>query len=76
MLVRFGAQIGKIDISIFQTGDRHNLETGHRRTRRVRSVSRCWNQTNIAMRFTPGRVIFADREQPRVFSLRSGIGLQ
>ena len=76
VLIGFGAQIGKIDISIFQTGDRHNFETGHDRTRRVRSVSRCWNQTNIAMRFTPGRVIFADREQPRVFSLRSGIGLQ
>ena len=76
VLVGFGAQIGKIDISIFQTCDRHNFKAGHDRAGRICSVRGCRDETNVAMRFTARRVILADREQPGVFSLRSGIGLQ
>ena len=34
------------------------------------------NEANVAMRFVARLVIFADREQPGVFALRSGIRLQ
>jgi len=69
VFVRFGAQIGKINVSVFQTGDRHNFETGHDRTGWICPVRRSWDETNRTMRFATRRMIFADREQSRIFSL-------
>src|SRR5437870_10438200 len=76
VLIGLGAQIGQIDISIFQTRDRHDLKPSHHCAGWICPMRGSWYETNAAMRFTSGRVIFADREQPRVFSLRAGIGLQ
>jgi len=76
MFIRFGTQMSKIDISIFQTGNRDNLEAGHHRAGRVRAVSRGRYEADIAMRFVARRVILADRQQAGEFTLRSGVGLQ
>jgi hypothetical protein len=76
VLVGFGAQVGKIDVSIFQTCDRHNLKAGHHCAGWICPVRGSGYETNVAMRFTARGVILADREQARVFSLRPGIGLQ
>ena len=76
MFVCFRAKIGKIDVAIFQTCNRHNLESRHDRAGRIGAVRRCRNETNVAMRFAARRVIFANRQQTCEFALRSGIRLQ
>jgi len=66
----------EVDISIFQAGDRDNLETSHGRAGWIRAVSRGRYKANNAMGFVARSVILADRQQARVFALRSGIRLQ
>jgi hypothetical protein len=63
VLVCFGAQIGEIDIAIFQTCDRNNFEPGHDRTGLDSFMRRSWDETNVTMRFTTRCVILPDREQ-------------
>ena len=76
VLIRFGAQIGEIDVAIFQRRDRHDFETGHDRAGRIRPVRRVRDETDVAMTFAARGVIFVNREQARVFALRAGIRLQ
>ena len=73
---RFRAQIGEIDVAIFQTRDRHDFESGHDRARRIRSVGGCRNEADVAMRLAARCVILANGEQSGVFALRSGVRLQ
>ena len=75
-VVRLRAQIGEIDVAIFQACDRHDLEPGHDRARRIRSVGGSRNEADVAMRLVARSVILANREQSGVFALRSGIRLQ
>ena len=76
MLICFCAQIGKIDIAIFQTRNRENFKTGHHRAGGICPVRRGRDETDLTMGLAARRVILADREQPGEFSLRSSIGLQ
>ena len=76
MLLGFGAQIGKIDVSILQAGDGDYPKPSHVCARRVRAVSRGRYEANIAMGFVARRVILADGQQTCVLALRSGIWLQ
>ena len=76
VLVRFRAQIGNIDISIFQTGNRDNFESSHHCAGWIRAVRRGRNETNVAMRFPARCVILVNGEQTCEFTLRSGVGLQ
>ena len=74
--VGFCAQIGEIDVAIFQAGDRHDFESGHHGARRVGAVRGSRNETDIARGFTARRVIFPDRQEPGVFALRAGVRLE
>jgi hypothetical protein len=56
------AQIGKIDIPIFQAGYRDNFETSHGCAGRVRAVGRSRYEANIAMGFVARSMIRADRQ--------------
>ena len=76
MLIRFGAQVGKINIAIFQTRNRYNFETGHDRAGRIRPVRGGWDETDIAMRLAARCMILADVEQSGVFASGFGVGLQ
>ena len=76
--MRFGfcPQIREIDVAIFQTTDSDNPEPSHDCARWIRSMGRGRDQTNIALRLASGGMIFANREQSRIFALRPGIRLQ
>ena len=76
VLVGFGAQIGKIDVAIFQRRRRDDFEAGHDRAGGIGSVGRGGDEADVAMRFAARRVIFANGEQAGVFALRAGVGLQ
>src|SRR5438067_6253143 len=46
--VRFRAEIGEVDVAIFQAGDWNNFEPGHDRARRVGAVRGSRNETDVA----------------------------
>ena len=48
MGVDFGAEIGEIDVAIFEAGDGDDFESGHDGAGRVRSVSRGRDETDVA----------------------------
>ena len=72
----FRAQIGQIDVAIFQARHWHDFESGHDRARRVRAVGGSRDEADVAMRFAARRVVLADREQSGVFALRAGVRLE
>ena len=76
VFVGLGAQIGKVDVAIFQTRNRDNLESRHHRAGRVGPMRRGGDEAYVAMRFTARGMIFTNREQTCEFTLRAGVGLQ
>src|SRR4029077_20452736 len=75
MPFRFAPEIRNIDIPLGVTLNPNDFEAGHRRGGWIRTVRGCWNQADVSMAFAPMLEIFTDRQQPRVFPLRSGVWL-
>jgi len=72
----FGAEISDIDVAVFVTGDSDDFESRHDGAGGIGSVGRRWDKANIAVRFTSAGMIFANHEQPRVFTLRTSVWLE
>ena len=75
MLLRSFSKIIDIDVSLGVALHRDNLEASHGRRGRIGSVRRGRNQANISLSLSALTMIFPNHQQPGVFSLRSGIGL-
>ena len=75
ILLGLGSKILQIDVPVLRGLDGHHLPADHLRRGRVRAMSAHRNETDIAMLLTPRRVIAGNRQQPRVFPLRAGVGL-
>ena len=76
VLGRLRRQILLIDVALVITGDSHHLEAGHHGTGGVGAMGAGGDQTDVAMGFTAGAVPGANHQQPGVFPLGTGIGLQ
>ena len=72
-----GAEVGEVDVAVGVAGDRHDLDAGHRRRwrgwcrGREVGIRQMWRWL-LAARL----VVRADGEQPGVFALRAGVGLE
>ena len=64
-----GAQVGEIDVTIFETAHRDDAEAGHDGAGRVGSVGGGGNETNVPVRLAARSVIPADGEQAGVLAL-------
>jgi len=71
-----GPQVVHIHVASVITGNNLYLHTGHNGRRRIGAVGGCWNQALIPVTLSPGLVVASDSEQPGVFTLGSGIGLE
>ena len=76
MLLAFGLQIGHIDIALRVAGGDDNFHARHLRAGRVRAVRRRRDQADVALALAVRFQISLDDQQPGVFALRTGIGLQ
>src|SRR6476660_6663930 len=76
MLLSFDPQISQIDVAILETRDGHDLESRHDRACRIGPVGRSRNETNVAMSFATGTVVFTNRQEPGIFALGAGIRLK
>ena len=71
-----GAEIADIDVASDIAGDHHDFHAGHAGGGRIGAVRRGGDQAHLAMRLAARSVVAADRQQPGIFALRAGIGLQ
>ena len=49
------AQVGDVDVAVRVAGDRHDLEAGHHRARRVRAVGGDGDEAHVAVRVAAAR---------------------
>ena len=69
MRLGLGAEIGEIDVAVFETAHRNDAEAGHYGAGRVGSVGGSRNETNVTVRLAARRVVTADGEQAGVLAL-------
>jgi hypothetical protein len=69
VLIRFTAQITKLDVSLDVTSHRDHAQTGHNCAGRIRAVRRGGDEADIAMRLAPVCLPCSNNEQTRVFPL-------
>ena len=50
--LRLGLEVGHVDVPVLIGRHDDNLQPGHHRARRIRSVSRCGDQHDVALRIT------------------------
>ena len=74
--VGLGLEVGHVDVAVGIARDDHHLHAGHLRRRGIGAVRGRRDQAHVAMRLAAARVIGLDHQQPRVFALRPGVGLQ
>ena len=75
VLFRHGPKVVQINVTIRGRLNWHNLPSNHMGRRRIGTVRRHRDQTNIAMTLIVCTVITCDAQQPRIFPLRARIGL-
>ncbi len=76
VLRAFQRQVVEIDVAHRVALHHDDFQPGHLRARRVRAVRRFRDQAHVALRLPARLVPGLDREQPGVFALRAGVGLQ
>jgi hypothetical protein len=74
--VGFRAEIGEIDIAVFQASHRDHFEAGHHGARWVSAVRRSRYEADVAGRLAARGVIFPDGQQSCVFALRTSVWLK
>ena len=72
----FGAKVGDVNVAIGVARDGDDFHSGHDGAGGIGAVRGSGNKANVAMRLAARFVIRADDEQPGVFALRTGVGLQ
>ena len=76
MLLCFRAQILHIHIALVIAGHRHHTHARHHGAGWIGAVGTRWDQANISRSLATGAMPGTNHEQPCVFALRSGIGLE
>ncbi|MNZ36292.1 hypothetical protein D3C78_537080 [compost metagenome] len=71
----FFLEVIQVDVARLVTLDDHHAHPGHLRRRGIGAVRRRRNQADIAAALLPALMVFADRQQPGVFALGTGVGL-
>ncbi len=69
-------EVGEIDVAVAIAAHHHHPQAGHLRAGRIGAVGGGRDQADIAVFRAAAGVIGADRQQPGVFTLGAGIGLQ
>ena len=69
-------QLGEVDVAPFVAARDHHLHARHLSARRIRAVGARRDQADGAMPLAAGLLPGADHEQPGVFPLAAGVGLQ
>ncbi len=72
----FGFEIGDIDVAVFIAGHGHDFEPTHRRAGRIGAVGAGGNEANVPGVIATRFVVSTDREESRVFALRTRVGLE
>ena len=75
VLGHLALEVAEIDVAVLVAAHDHDAKAHHLRTRRVGAVRRGRNQADVA-RLTFPFVVRTDGEQPRIFALGAGVGLQ
>jgi len=70
------AEIGDVDVAVRVARDGHDLEAAHRGARGIRAVRAGGDETDVAVALAARFVKCADDEEPGVFALRAGVGLE
>ena len=76
VLGSLGRQILLIDVALVIAGHGDHLEAGHHGTGGIGSMGAGGDQTDVAMGLTAGAMPGANHQQPCIFPLGTGIGLQ
>ena len=76
VLLALGAQIGQVDVAQRVALHHHHLHADHAGAGRVGAVRRFGNQADVALRIAAAGVPGADCQQPGIFALAAGVGLQ
>ncbi len=76
MRLGLGLQIGDVDIAFSVACHDDDFHPCHHRAGGIGAVGGLRDEADVAMALPAVTMIFMNDEQPRVFSLRSGIGLQ
>jgi len=76
VLLCLGAKIVEDDVAVAVAGDDNDLQSGHRRARRIGAVGGRRNEDDIAFRLAPIAMIRTNRHQPGELTLGSGIRLE
>ena len=71
-----GLKIGEIDVAVLVAGDHLHRHPGHHGARRIGAVGGARDQTDVAPALAAALVIAADHQEPGIFTLAAGIGLQ
>jgi len=69
-------EVGQLHVAVAVALHHHHAQSRHLGAGRIGAVGRGGDQADIAPCFAAARVIAADREQPGVFALGAGVGLQ
>ena len=75
VLLRFGAEVCHVDVTVFVAVDDDDAQPCHDGARRVGAVGRGGDQAYVAVPIAAGFVVLADTEQAGVLALGAGIGL-
>ena len=73
---RLGLEIRHVDIAVGIARDHDDAHARHLRRRRVGAVRGRRNEADVPMPFAAARMVRLDDEEPGVFTLRAGVGLQ
>ena len=74
--VGLGGKVGDVDVAARVALDHHHLQPGHHGGGGVGAMGGGRDQADVARALAAGFVPAADRQQPGVFALTAGVGLQ
>ena len=76
MFFGFEDEVGDVDVAVFVAGDDDDFHAGERRRCRVGAVRRLRDEADVALAVATAFVVGTDGEQPGVFALCAGVGLE
>ena len=76
VLLGLRLEVGDVDVAVVEAAHHDDIHARHGRAGRIGAVRRGRDQADGAMRVAARQMIAADGEQPGIFALASGVGLQ
>ena len=76
MRLRLGAQVGHVNVAVLIAGHGDDFQPGHDGAGGIGAVRGGGDKADIAVPFTAVEVPGANDQQPGVFALGTGIGLE